>query len=236
MTDKYNTERPAAELDQGEVTVTRDETGAIVAVTRVDEDGRILSIIAEAEQQKAPEAVAPVAFRVHFSNGLPSEIYTNEGEALDRANQKFTDCRATVQPLYPHPPASAVPDGWKLVPMQITAAIACALEMCAPPDHPLHTMVITAQLVKDWQPQWDAALKAAPPAPAAQSPWKPIETAPTDGSTCIVTNGSVVGEAWFSQDNDGWWWANTHPTDATDGRAWNPTYWMPLPQLPEAKA
>lgn len=34
---------------QGEVVVTRDDTGRIVAVTRQDDEGRILKVIAEAE-------------------------------------------------------------------------------------------------------------------------------------------------------------------------------------------
>jgi hypothetical protein len=39
---------PVLEQKRGEVVVTRNESGAIVAVTRQDEEGRILSIIAEA--------------------------------------------------------------------------------------------------------------------------------------------------------------------------------------------
>jgi len=37
--------------EQGEVVVTRNEAGAIVAVTRQDSEGRILKVIAETEQE-----------------------------------------------------------------------------------------------------------------------------------------------------------------------------------------
>lgn len=40
---------------RGEVVVTKDDTGAIVAVTRQDEEGRILSVIAEADRKRGGE-------------------------------------------------------------------------------------------------------------------------------------------------------------------------------------
>lgn len=59
--------------------------------------------------------------------------------------------------------------------------------------------------------------------------WRPIETAPRDEPCILESAEGWVGEAWFSEDSDGWWMVNTHPTDAHDGQVLNPTGWMPLP-------
>ena len=61
--------------------------------------------------------------------------------------------------------------------------------------------------------------------------WRPIETAPRDRDV-LVTNDTAVGEARYHEDHDGWWWANTHPTDYVDGKVWQPTHWQPLPAPP----
>ena len=66
---------------------------------------------------------------------------------------------------------------------------------------------------------------------SAGADWQPIETAPHD-RPCIVTNGVAVGEANWFKDDDGWWWAQTDPTDAHDGRVYEPTHWQPLPAAP----
>lgn len=71
--------------------------------------------------------------------------------------------------------------------------------------------------------------------------WQPIETAPRDGICVIVAAKGCAGtqfvcEAWFDDDTEQWWQANTHPTDFHDGRVEFPTYWMPLPPPPRALA
>jgi hypothetical protein len=53
----------ATKDEQGEVVVTFTEDGRIVAVTRQDEEGRILSVIAEARDSTDREV--PVAYAVH---------------------------------------------------------------------------------------------------------------------------------------------------------------------------
>lgn len=40
----------------------------------------------------------------------------------------------------------------------------------------------------------------------------------------------VVGEA-LHQGQDGWWWAQTYPTDYGSGRIY-PEFWQPLPDAP----
>lgn len=63
--------------------------------------------------------------------------------------------------------------------------------------------------------------------------WRTINSAPKDGSrSVLVATGTAVGEARYHEDHDGWWWENTHPTDATDGEVDCPTHWMPLPPAP----
>ncbi len=57
--------------------------------------------------------------------------------------------------------------------------------------------------------------------------WRPIDTAPTNGTAVLITDGFVIevgrncgdGEGWCSQDG----------LESWDGEL---TYWMPLPDLP----
>jgi Protein of unknown function (DUF551) len=54
--------------------------------------------------------------------------------------------------------------------------------------------------------------------------WKPIETAPKDGTCVIVaTETRIVGEAFFSRK---WCWQDG------DTMVAKPTHWMPLPAPP----
>lgn len=52
------------------------------------------------------------------------------------------------------------------------------------------------------------------------------------GKAVLVWDGWNVSEARYHPSEDGWWLANTHPTDAHDGQIY-PTHWMPLPPPPE---
>ena len=68
--------------------------------------------------------------------------------------------------------------------------------------------------------------------------WKPIETAPQDGTQLLICDADgVVREAWFYLCTGiaaGWYLANTHPVNLA--REVLPTHWMPLPALPERPA
>ena len=75
---------------------------------------------------------------------------------------------------------------------------------------------------------------------AASDTWKPIKTAPKDGRHILVVAGDqpfAVYEAYYEADGDrGWFQANTHWTDAADGKLWNVSRWMPLPSPPKETA
>jgi hypothetical protein len=66
--------------------------------------------------------------------------------------------------------------------------------------------------------------------------WRNIKTAPTDGTRIILglttAAGKWVGEGYCDPDGNGWFVANTHHTDATDGSI-SPTHWQPLPEPPK---
>jgi len=72
----------------------------------------------------------------------------------------------------------------------------------------------------------------------AKDGWRPIETAPKDGSTILLAertwggNLVVTPGRWF-EDEQGWWEHGSHPTDYADQRIDHPTHWMPLPSPPE---
>ncbi|WP_426747222.1 hypothetical protein [Pseudomonas aeruginosa] len=71
--------RAALAQPSGEVVVTKNESGAIVSVTRQDKEGRLLSVIAESQpspaQAEKAEAERPevVAWRYGFSGGIVSD-------------------------------------------------------------------------------------------------------------------------------------------------------------------
>lgn len=75
------------------------------------------------------------------------------------------------------------------------------------------------------------------------SPMQPLPDEPSEsceafnGKPCIVggwNDGTwASGEAYYNTEREGWWWAQTHETDATDGRVhFKLEYWMPLPGAP----
>lgn len=84
------------------------------------------------------------------------------------------------------------------------------------------------------------------------SEWKPIESAPKDGTPIIIAitggpNGPIVGEArWYwegesfedAKKRGDWWWAGTQPEDFHHGPVseinfGDVNHWMPLPEPPE---
>lgn len=63
--------------------------------------------------------------------------------------------------------------------------------------------------------------------------WRPIESAPKDGTHVLIADEICVSEARYIERSEGWWIANTDPTDAHDGQFHNPTHWMPKPDGPK---
>lgn len=62
--------------------------------------------------------------------------------------------------------------------------------------------------------------------------WRPIETAPRDGTPIIAWDAPICGEAYFETGDKQWWWTNTGPGEYT-GRCIFPTQWQPLPAPPQ---
>lgn len=56
-----------------------------------------------------------------------------------------------------------------------------------------------------------------------------------DGRHVLVADNMAVSEARYHADKDGWWLANTDPTDYHDGRIY-PTHWQPMPAPPSLSA
>jgi hypothetical protein len=65
--------QPAQPEPRGEVVVTRNPAGQIVAVTRQDDDGRILSVIAEAQPEQNAELKAIHAVIMHVGGDWPDD-------------------------------------------------------------------------------------------------------------------------------------------------------------------
>lgn len=61
--------------------------------------------------------------------------------------------------------------------------------------------------------------------------WQPIETAPKDGKSILVTDGFEVCDAYF---RGGDWW-QYECGDDWYSTSINPTHWMPLPDAPEQR-
>lgn len=64
------------------------------------------------------------------------------------------------------------------------------------------------------------------------SEWRPIETAPKDGSTILVWNGQLVFDVWWWEEDGAW---VDGATDAYDDytQYTGLTHWQPLPAPPE---
>jgi hypothetical protein len=65
-----------------------------------------------------------------------------------------------------------------------------------------------------------------------KSPWQPIETAPTDGTTVLLgdNNSGFYDLGWFAVGE--WRQANTREEDSPHSPI---THWAPIPPLPEGK-
>lgn len=63
--------------------------------------------------------------------------------------------------------------------------------------------------------------------------WQTIDTAPLDGTSVLLSCDGTVFEGEYHADANGWWLANSDPTDYWDGQVF-PTHWMPLPLPPGA--
>jgi hypothetical protein len=64
--------------------------------------------------------------------------------------------------------------------------------------------------------------------------WRPLATAPLDGTAVIIAVGRIVGEASHWGHGLGWYWAGNSPT--TQSVAVEPDVWQPLPLSPIAEA
>ena len=62
----------------------------------------------------------------------------------------------------------------------------------------------------------------------AKTEWQPIESAPMDGKSILVTDGFEVCDAYF---RGGDWW-QYECGDDWYSTSINPTHWMPLPEPP----
>ncbi|HLO79197.1 MAG TPA: hypothetical protein VK196_22290 [Magnetospirillum sp.] len=79
--------------------------------------------------------------------------------------------------------------------------------------------------------------RAALTAPPAPSPWRPIETAPKDGTQFLTWDGHYgirIGRCVVRPDHDDWLsYMDAHKGSSKGGiRA---TFWMPLPSPPQQK-
>lgn len=107
--------RAADAVDNGAIVVTKTDKGAIVAVTRQDDEGRIIDVIAQDTQSKS-DAVdvkqEPVAWA--SDNVIPLRGLKDNHPTILTA----TKCAANPIPLFTHP--APIPDGMMLVPVEPT--------------------------------------------------------------------------------------------------------------------
>jgi hypothetical protein len=60
--------------------------------------------------------------------------------------------------------------------------------------------------------------------------WLPFDSAPRDRTHFIVCTGNgTVGEAYWHDEDEQCWWANTDPSDYHGGPVDDPRWWQPLP-------
>lgn len=127
---------------------------------------------------------------------------------LDRLHHRATDLRAREAQLADAGENDPASDTWK------TAAIVAASAECE----------FHAALVAAW-PTISRVLREA------AEGWRPIETAPKDGTRVLLFGPRTDGSGNY-QDVGGWWRNNWRPFE-DDYCAFNhPHYWRPLPSPP----
>lgn len=96
--------QPPAAQELGEVVITKNEAGAIVAVTRQDEEGRILSVLAEsAAQEREPlDQVAAMKLGMAADDATRKHCRgtTNWAHALTRFYEKALERMPTWEPKF----------------------------------------------------------------------------------------------------------------------------------------
>ncbi|CAI1574023.1 Uncharacterised protein [Serratia entomophila] len=98
----------------GEVVVTRNERGDIVAVTRQDCEGRVIEVIAESNAPPAP------AVPEEMTGGIAMSKYKVKKSNYVQWVKGFNSCRAAML-AQPVSSGYTLPEGWKLVPVEPTA-------------------------------------------------------------------------------------------------------------------
>lgn len=91
---------------------------------------------------------------------------------------------------------------------------------------------------------WQAALATQPQAPqGAVTGWRPISSAPKDGSTAIIGGADCgTGEGFWSDGKEcyghrggaGWFWEGDRSRLLIASNA-HPTHWQPLPAAPKTE-
>jgi hypothetical protein len=120
-----------------------------------------------------------------------------------------------------------VPDGWLLVPQTPTEEMIDAGDRELDGDDPCPLTI------------WRAMLAASPSPSVTQGGWRPIETAPKDGTQIIVfsteeADPSPTLAVFLAGESDFWLDAYDHSpmTGVVSGK---PTHWLPLPPPPGEK-
>jgi Protein of unknown function (DUF551) len=87
-----------------------------------------------------------------------------------------------------------------------------------------------------WPREIVAEAAALAAAPAEEDGWRPIETAPKDGtwilgwSKCGAVEDCIQVWRCYYEFHEGWFWQNAADTSDLDHQ---PTHWRPLPPAPE---
>lgn len=63
--------------------------------------------------------------------------------------------------------------------------------------------------------------------------WQPIASAPKDGSTILLCEGTRAFQGFWYADNGYWVPSAWGDYASLEESATNPTHWMPLPEAPE---
>ena len=85
-----------------------------------------------------------------------------------------------------------------------------------------------------WRGRALKAERGSLPVRASEERWLLIDDdTPKDRPILVCTDEGGVGEAHYQEDA-GWYWANCHSTDVTDGEVRGAKWWMPLPLPPLA--
>lgn len=223
---------------------------------------------ADNAQDRARNGLSPVGERNGIAKltdelvlAIKASDSTNAVAARDYGVSPTTISRIRSGKQWAHvAPKSATPEAvWRVCHVLTADCKRCAPEEEMPPHglcvrgcyHQAEECVNTVETGNPWRKTEGVRAPFAVNTSASAAAWRPIETAPKDGTSILIWDGQFIEHVawyWITKRNDCGWWAIRGHGDAVTCNDWGSkrdyavdpeddgvsiTHWMPLPDPPQ---